>query len=92
VQYIRTHTANCFGLVVNGCRMLIVQTLRVTLGLLTEIGGYYCKRIILSRIYVTINGVWIGDWIYTQLITTSNYSGIANSHALPFTIARTKSS
>jgi hypothetical protein len=40
------------------------------------------------------NGVWIGNWIIEHLliVTTSNYSAIANSRTLQFTTTRTKSS
>jgi hypothetical protein len=49
--------------------------------------------IILSRARVTIEGVWIGNWVFDhlQMVTTSNYSAIANSHALQFTTAHTMS-
>jgi hypothetical protein len=40
---------------------------------------------------VTIDGVWIGDWIYWPL-TTSNYSALANSYTHLLTTAHTKSS
>jgi hypothetical protein len=42
---------------------------------------------------VTIDGViaFIAH-LYTQLVTTSNYSAIANSHTLQFTTSRTRSS
>jgi hypothetical protein len=41
--------------------------------------------------HVTKHGVWIGNWLYwlLKLVTTENYSVIANSHTLQFTIART---
>jgi hypothetical protein len=43
---------------------------------------------------VTVDGIWIGNWIieHLQIVTTSNYSAIANSHTQKFTTARTKSS
>jgi hypothetical protein len=43
---------------------------------------------------VTIDGVWFGNWIYglLQIVTTSNYNTITNSHTQQFTTARTKSS
>jgi hypothetical protein len=37
-------------------------------------------------------GLVIGFTEHLQIITTSNYSAIANSHILQFTTARTKSS
>jgi hypothetical protein len=48
----------------------------------------------MSDVCVTIDGVWIGNWICWTLteLTTNNYSVIANSHILQFTTARTKSS
>jgi hypothetical protein len=50
--------------------------------------------LILSRVWVTIDGVWVGNWMYWIFtdVTTSNYSTIANSHILQFTTARTTSS
>jgi hypothetical protein len=38
--------------------------------------------VILSRDGVTINWVWIGNCIFEelQIVTTNNYSAIANSH------------
>jgi hypothetical protein len=48
----------------------------------------------LSRFRVTIDGVWIGEWIYydlyTPLGTASNYSAIANLHTLEITVAPAK--
>jgi hypothetical protein len=41
---------------------------------------------------VTKDGVWIGDRLYTQLVTASNYRAIANLHTLKFTRAQAKSS
>jgi hypothetical protein len=37
-------------------------------------------------------GLVIGFIEHLQIVTTSNYSGIVNSHALQFTAARSKSS
>jgi hypothetical protein len=50
--------------------------------------------LILSRDWVTIDGVWIviGFIDHSQIVTTSNYSAIAKSHTQRFTTARTKSS
>jgi hypothetical protein len=43
---------------------------------------------------VTIDGIWIGEWIYwplyTRLGTTSNYSAIADIHTLQITAAHAK--
>jgi hypothetical protein len=41
---------------------------------------------------VTIDGVWIGEWIYlyTALGTTNNYSAIVNLHTLQITTAHAK--
>jgi hypothetical protein len=38
------------------------------------------EKLILSRVRVTINGVWIGNWIcdHLQIVTTRNYSANAN--------------
>jgi hypothetical protein len=49
---------------------------------------------ILSRDGVIIDGfgLVIGFTKYLQIVTTSNYSAVANSHTLQFTTARTKSS
>jgi hypothetical protein len=46
------------------------------------------------HVWVTVDGVWIRNWIteHLQILTTSNYSDTANSHTLKFTKARTKSS
>jgi hypothetical protein len=44
---------------------------------------------------VTIDGIFllvIGFIEHLQIVTTSNYSAVANSHTLQFTTARTKSS
>jgi hypothetical protein len=48
----------------------------------------------LSRIWVTIDGGWIGNWIYWTLTDRnySNYSAIANSYTLQITTAGIKSS
>jgi hypothetical protein len=47
---------------------------------------------IFSHDRVTINGIWTGDWfycqLYTHLITTSNYSAIADLHILKSTRAQ----
>jgi hypothetical protein len=50
--------------------------------------------IALSCVWVTIHGVWIGDWIteHFQIVTTSNYSTITNSRTQQFTTAYTTSS
>jgi hypothetical protein len=50
--------------------------------------------IIWSHVCVTIDRVWIGDWIYPQLhfVTTSYYSAIADSHTLQLTTAQDYSS
>jgi hypothetical protein len=43
--------------------------------------------------YVTIDGVWIGEWIYwllTPLGTTGIYSAIADHHTLQITTAPAK--
>jgi hypothetical protein len=45
--------------------------------------------------FVNIYEVWFGNRIYctlTQLLPTSNYSAIANLHALQFTTVRTTTS
>jgi hypothetical protein len=48
----------------------------------------------LSRVGVTIDGVWIG-WLgllttfSAQLVATSNYSAIADLHTLQFTVTHT---
>jgi hypothetical protein len=48
--------------------------------------------IILSRIWVTVNRVWIGYWTYRPLIDCNyNYGAIANSNTLQFTTACNKS-
>jgi hypothetical protein len=49
--------------------------------------------ITLSRVRGTIDGVWIGNrnTERLKLVTTSNYSAVANSHTLQFTTAHTKS-
>jgi hypothetical protein len=52
----------------------------------------YCH---VSLTILTIEGVWIGDWIhwpliYSQLVTTSNYSAIASLHSLKMTRAHGK--
>jgi hypothetical protein len=44
---------------------------------------------IYSHVWVTIDGVWVGNYIYWIFI--SSYSAIANSHTLQFSTARTKS-
>jgi hypothetical protein len=51
-------------------------------------------HVILSLDRVTVEGVWVGDWLYCalQFGITSNYSTVANSHTLQFTAARTKPS
>jgi hypothetical protein len=49
-----------------------------------------CPVIVLSRDIVTVDGAYIGNWIYGTL--TSNYSAVANSHTQQFTIALTKPS
>jgi hypothetical protein len=43
------------------------------------------------HVYVTIDGVWIGfiALIYTQVVTTSNYSATADLHNLQFTVTHT---
>jgi hypothetical protein len=53
-----------------------------------------CGIIILSRDRMTIDGdgLVIGFIDYLQIVITSNYSAIANSHILQFTTASTKSS
>jgi hypothetical protein len=40
--------------------------------------------------WVAIDGVWIGNWIYWTLTTTSNCSVVTNSHTLQLTTACTK--
>jgi hypothetical protein len=42
---------------------------------------------------VTIDKIWIGNWIieYLQIVAIINYSAIANSHTVQFTTAATKS-
>jgi hypothetical protein len=42
---------------------------------------------------VTRVGLWIDNWYIglLQIVATGNYSSFANSHILPFTMARTKS-
>jgi hypothetical protein len=48
---------------------------------------------IVSRVWVKVDGVFIGNWNYhLPIVTTSNYSTIANSHTMQFTTACTKSS
>jgi hypothetical protein len=49
-------------------------------------------QLILSCVWLTIDGVWVGNWIYWTLTDISYYSAIANSHTLQFITARTKSS
>jgi hypothetical protein len=40
---------------------------------------------------LTVNEVWIGNWIeHLQIITTSGCTSVANSHNLQFTTACTK--
>jgi hypothetical protein len=54
--------------------------------LLSEYLGFPCQlpfyQPILSRVWATIDGIWIGYWIYWPLIhvSTSNYSATANLH------------
>jgi hypothetical protein len=50
--------------------------------------------LILSRVWVTIDRSWIGNWIYWHLhnVTTNNSNAVANSHPLQCTTARTMSS
>jgi hypothetical protein len=67
----------------------------VTANCITTVKNLTLRKVfLLSRFYgVTIDGVWIGNWIYCTLTnTTRNYTVIANSHTLQFTTARSKSS
>jgi hypothetical protein len=52
------------------------------------------ERKVLSRVWVTIDGfrLVIGFIDHLQIVTTSNYSAIANSRTLQSTTTRTKSS
>jgi hypothetical protein len=56
--------------------------------------AFVCLAKILSLVWVTMDGVWIGDWfiIHLQIETTSNYNTVANLHTLQITTAHPKPS
>jgi hypothetical protein len=63
---------------------------RLVFNHLNHIGNY-----IATCMCVTIDGVWIGEYIdhfTTRFVITNNYNAIANLHTLQITAANTKSS
>jgi hypothetical protein len=51
----------------------------------------YTRTIEPTRVWVTIDGVWIGDWIYWPF-TDRKYNSITNFHTLQITTAHAKPS
>jgi hypothetical protein len=82
------HVTPCTSLKINRCFgetcRLQIQSLRISQTRNQHEAGSRQSLYILSRNWVTVDGVWI--------VTTSMSSAIANSYNLQFTTARTKSS